>query len=353
VSAIGEGAILVRSSGGGWTAPEVTAYDNEAHLQRLITEQPGWIPGVGDDAFAVEELPTTGGSIDVCVVGRDGSITVVECKLGSNRERRRTVLGQVIDYASAIWSERPDAFLRAWQARNGQDLREVLEDASIEALERNITDARIDLCLAVDAIDDELRRLVEFLNRATRPDVRVTALQLAYARQGAVEILIPSTFGGELADAKVRDSDRGSERWTRETFADALATDDDRARAGRILELVEGVGPPRGTRPVLWFGQRPGGGVYLHPYGLDVPPAWLSVNSRGQLMICGTWKTFPAVAHHDAYAELAAALGQSHLEGARGVPVSTLDLERLWAILIDCAVAVNEAASGAARRSVR
>jgi len=345
VSGPGDGAILVRGGGGsGWSAPEVTAYDNEAHLQRLIAEQPAWIPGVGDDAFAVEELHTTGGPIDVCVVSRDGSVTVVECKLASNSERRRMVVGQVIDYASAIWAERPAVFMEAWQAKSGQDLRELLEDASIESLERNITDARIDLCLAVDAIDDDLRRLVEYLNRATRPDVRVTALQLAYARQGEVEILIPSTFGGEIADAKVRDSDRGSERWSRESFLEALATDDDRARAERIFDLVEAAADHRGVRPVLWFGQHPGGGVYLHPQGVEFPPAWLSINSRGQLMMCGTWKSFPTIAHHDSYARFAAALGQSHLEGAKGVAVSSLDLEEVWPVLIDCAVAINAAA---------
>src|SRR5690606_5147297 len=90
---------------------------------------------------------------------------------------------------------------------------------------------------------------------------------------------------------------------------------------------------------------RPGGGVYLHPYGLEYPPAWVSINSRGQLMMCGTWKTFGRVAHHEAFASFAAALGQSHLEGARGVPVSSLNLDEVWPVLLECAVAINAPAA--------
>jgi hypothetical protein len=103
--------ILVRSGDEGWTVPGVIAYENEAHLQRILAEQPGWIPGVPDDARTVQELPTAGGPIDVCLVSPDGALTVVECKLASNSERRRMVIGQVIDYAAAIWLDGPESFL--------------------------------------------------------------------------------------------------------------------------------------------------------------------------------------------------------------------------------------------------
>lgn len=121
------------------------------------------------------------------------------------------VVGQVLDYAAAISKDGTDAFLDTWHRRGGPDLRTGLDDSAIDQLRRNVSDGRIDLCLAVDRIDGDLRRLVEYLNATTRDDVRVTALQLVYASHGDVEILVPSTYGGELAEAKVRTS-RGANR---------------------------------------------------------------------------------------------------------------------------------------------
>src|SRR5690606_36670101 len=150
------GGVLVRRGGGEWSEPEVEAYENEAHLQQLIAADPHRVPGVEQGALAVTELRTSAGPIDVCIVGRDGSITVVECKLASNSERRRMVIGQVVDYAAAVWEDGPDAFLAAWHRQPGPDLREELDPEALDDLRANIVEARVDLCLAVDRIDGEV-----------------------------------------------------------------------------------------------------------------------------------------------------------------------------------------------------
>jgi len=307
--------MLVRTDGSGWGSPEVTAYDNEAHLQQILADQPGWIPGVDDSAFTAQELSTTAGPIDVCVVGGNGGLTVVECKLASNSEKRRMVVGQVIDYASAIWMEGPDVLLQKWEARTGQSLQDTLSDTSLEQLRKNIEIPRIDLCLAVDSIDADLRRLVEYLNMATRSDVRVTAVQLAYARQGEVEILVPSTYGGEIAESKVRAAGRSAEDWTVEGFVDALGTDEDRDLARRLIDLVvSGVGPSA-AEPLV-FGHRPGGVIQLRPGGVRYSPAGIWVNTKRQLTICGTWTNYPGLLHHAAFERLATFLaGVSWLSG--------------------------------------
>lgn len=74
---------------------------------------------------------------------------------------------------------------------------------------------------------------MEYLNRATQEQVPVTALQLVYARQGDLEILIPSTFGGEIAAAKTRAS-KG--QWTRQTFLDAI-------ESSKTVSLRSGTSP--------------------------------------------------------------------------------------------------------------
>jgi hypothetical protein len=244
--------ILVRQVGSSavWSSPEISTYDNEAHLQALLVADPSRVPGVTREASAVAELSTSGGPIDVSIIDSDGGITVVECKLASNSERRRMVIGQVIDYAAALWMDGDEALLLAWQARGGSDLSEVLTADAFAGLKRNIAEARINLCLAVDSIDDDLRRLVEYLNRVTVEHVRVTALQLGYARHGDLEILIPLTFGGEIAAAKTRASE-GQSRWSRETFLEALASESDRRLAEEYFERLEAVGERRGDYPLV------------------------------------------------------------------------------------------------------
>lgn len=336
----GQGGIRVRTGGTQWSAPESAAYEDESHLQRLISEEPGWVPGVGGGALAVEELPTTGGPVDVCIVGQDGALTVVECKLASSRERRRMVIGQVIDYAAAIWMEGPAAFHQAWTSRFGDELLSVLEDTAVAALDESIRDGRIDLCLAVDEIDDDLQRLVEYLNQVTMAEVRVSALQLAYVKHGDTEILIPSTFGGEIAEAKVRTSTRNGEKWTQQSFLEALGTEADRDLARKLFKRMEGLEALASEAP-LWFGQRPGGGIYLNAYGLHFQPAYLTVNQNKRLMVGGTWKSYADIAHHGAYAPLAALMGQSHLVGSKSIPVASIDFEELWSALLTCALAIN------------
>ena len=203
--------ILVRVGGtGAWTSPETMAYTDEAHLRDLLAHDPGRIPGVNAGALTVRELPTSAGFIDVTAIDEDGSITVVECKLGSNRDERRKVIGQVQDYASAIWQTGFEGFQQSWTSRGGKSLSDRLDADALRALEGNIETARIHLCVAVDRIDDDLRRLIEYLNEISRADVAVTAIQLEYARHGDAEILVPTTFGGEIAAVKARESGQNS-----------------------------------------------------------------------------------------------------------------------------------------------
>ena len=53
--------------------------------------------------------------------------TVVECKLARNQESRRTIMGQVLAYASRLAELTPDDFQRRWSARNGPSLDQLFE----------------------------------------------------------------------------------------------------------------------------------------------------------------------------------------------------------------------------------
>ena len=84
-----------------WVRAKLTSYQSEAPLRDLLAGDGSLVPGCGGGA-AVTEFRVRSGSIDVLYVDGDGVDTLVECKLRSNRQIRREVVGQLIDYASAL-----------------------------------------------------------------------------------------------------------------------------------------------------------------------------------------------------------------------------------------------------------
>ena len=337
-------AILVRKVGSGssWTQPETAAYENESHLQELLAADPSRIPGVPPSSRAVREIHTAAGPLDICVVTPDGEITVVECKLEKNPEKRRMVIGQVIDYASAIRDAGTRAFEEAWNQRGGENFEEFLEGDALENLHTRLTSGHIGLCLAVDRIDNDLKRLVEYLNLITQDAVGVTALQLSYAKHENLEILIPTTFGTEIVQAKAATTGSSSgERWTWESFVESLSSPSDRELASELKKRLDAV-IPTGKRHKLWFGRKPRGGIFFHIYGERFAPFQLWQNASQQLLIFGNWMSWPSLRNDERFAELAQILGQSHLEGSRSVVAAALDIEQFWQTAVRCDREINQ-----------
>jgi hypothetical protein len=112
--------------------------------------------------------------------------------------------------------------LGAWAARVGPDLGSVLAPEGVEELRSRIETATIGLCLAIDRIDADLRRLVEYLNRATHDGIAVTALQLAVRAAQRLRTSHPVHLRRRDRIREGRPGSRRSDRWTRESFVDAL-----------------------------------------------------------------------------------------------------------------------------------
>lgn len=223
--------LLVRQEGQQWHLPSESQHGNEAALRDLLAEQPNLIPGLTESAVAVAELVAPGtGALDVAAVSQAGEIVLVECKLSSNPEIRREVVGQILAYASAYWRMDYDAFDGLWRRRANQSLAtHVLGADHDEADATRFRDAvgaalgtgRFALVLAVDAITPELRRIVEYLNAHTLDEISVLALELRYAREGTVEMIIPKVYGAELASSLARA--KGERRqWSEQELFDRL-----------------------------------------------------------------------------------------------------------------------------------
>jgi hypothetical protein len=236
--------MLIRSNDSQpWHAPKTTTYNHEGALKDLIAGSPTLLPGVEDEAAvaATEVVVPQVGKADVVVVDRDGEITIVECKLERNPEIRRWVIGQVFSYAAGVWQLSYEDLERAFAAR-GKDLAasfdgvEAWEKTTFrEAVEDGLKRGAFRLVIAVDEITDELKRTIVYVNRHTTAELQLLALELQYAADSGVEILVDETYGEESATEP-----KGSKRVSDErTLIEGLGKIQPPEIARRMIRLYE------------------------------------------------------------------------------------------------------------------
>ena len=213
--------ILIRDGDGKWSEPSSHGYVDESSLQALLAEHPTLLPGVVGESAVCREFQSGVGPADIVIVDAESSVTLVECKLAANREVRREVIGQVLDYASRLWQMPLNDFLNQWQARGGTPIADVLGDgqeAGIAALGENLQAGRFRIILAVDLINDDLMRIVTYLNSVTNADTSVVAVEFRKMTYGDTEILMPRSFGAEIADEKAARSSTARRHWTLDEY---------------------------------------------------------------------------------------------------------------------------------------
>lgn len=191
--------------------PEISGHQNEDALQHLLATAPDLLPGAetGLPLAVAREFPVSTGRIDILGVDVDGEITLCECKLATNPGIRREVVGQLLEYASVLQGVGLEEFAARFQARNGALLWDAVADIAGEGFDResfdqrvaeNLARGRFRLVVVVDRISDALRETILFLN--DHLDRAVLALELAYLRDGDVEMLLPRVYGAESAERK-------------------------------------------------------------------------------------------------------------------------------------------------------
>jgi hypothetical protein len=205
--------LRVRQGEGPWHAPSSTQYANEAALQGLIQESPELLPW-GDPAEVImcRELEVVSvGSVDIAAVSLSGEISLIECKLRSNSEIRRHVIGQLLAYASGVQRMTYGQFEHSFSVRIDGGMEAAMTRVASEtqadwtlpafrgAVSSNLRAGRFGLLVAVDEITEELMRTVEFLNAHTVADLTVAALELRIAEDSGFQILMTGVYGQESA----------------------------------------------------------------------------------------------------------------------------------------------------------
>jgi len=178
-------------------------FTEEGKLQDYLEEYPSLIPladiveGASDLLCIGREVSAGPGAIDLLFIDKEGLLTVVETKLAKNPEARRTVIGQIIEYASYISQWTADDVYRIANEYLKSNLDEVmgnLDEDFRSNIEQNLKSGKMRLIIAVDELIEPLRATVTFLNSYSKFDILLLQLK-SFEESKTRKVLIPSLFG--------------------------------------------------------------------------------------------------------------------------------------------------------------
>lgn len=235
-----------------------SAYEAEEVLQELLRDHPDLLAGeqmtsaeprrwiLVDREFGIsdDEAVRRRWSLDHLFLDQDGIPTLVEVKRSANREIRRQVVGQMMDYAAnAIRYGDVDRIRRLFHKRHDDPdsvLQERMGTSDAEGywdqVKENLDRGKIRMVFVADQIPAELRRIVEFLNGQTAP-AEVLAVEVTQYEGEGLKTLVPRTVG-QTAEAEQRKGNQKKE-WDESNFFDAVADRTSSELARRIQGLYD------------------------------------------------------------------------------------------------------------------
>ena len=258
--------IYTRGERGGLEPLEEEPFSTEDELQALIAEHPElldgeqirpgdprrWILITREKGIAETAGASARWALDHLIVDQDAVPTLAEVKRGSNRELRRTIVGQLLEYAAhaaQTWTadELRQTFEDSANAQ-GRDpdavLAELLQvdeepdaDAFWEKVATNLTARRLRLLFIADEIPDPLEQVVKFLNEQM-PNIEVLAVEIKQFRGESSQTLVPRVIG-RTAAASTRGTTTPRRKLTRESFLEELPSDRAREAANRLLKVAD------------------------------------------------------------------------------------------------------------------
>ena len=253
----------------GQLAPfEEERFAKEEELQALIAEHPEvldgeqmrpgaplrWILIAREQGIAESSDAAARWAVDHLLVDQDAVPTLVEVKRGSNPEIRRTIVGQMLEYAAhaaRTWTADTlrHAFEESVDARGldpSEELGKLLApngegepdaDGFWERVATNLAAARLRLLFVADDIPDPLERVVEFLN-AQMARIEVLAVEIKQFKGDSRQTLVPRVIGRTAASpARAHHANHLSEEKFYELLGDATGSD----TAQRYQAFVKGL----------------------------------------------------------------------------------------------------------------
>lgn len=241
----------------------------EDTLQKLVADHPKllsgeqinpndprrWILIRREQGIADTEDGNYRWAVDHLLIDQDAMPTLVETKRSNNTEIRRTIVGQMLDYAAfarrtwKVQDIRHDFEKSENSAgRNPDDtLAELLQsDGELDAdefwqsVETNLRAARLRLLFVADDIPDELTHVVEFLNEQM-PGIEVLAVEIKQFLGATGKTLVPRVIG-RTAAVTDKASTGSRKKMSRDEFFAQLPGRQVQQAAQRLMDVAEANG---------------------------------------------------------------------------------------------------------------
>jgi len=182
---------------------EPVGFLSEKELQDSIANLPSLlnvIPQLNGQDYPLyilkRELGVASGSIDFLATDVDGSLYIIETKLAENPELRRTVIGQVLEYASNL-TDTPyehinseclrylkkhgslEQAIHDFYAQQGKD-GEPIPTASEykEIIADNLANGRFNLVIVANKVSFEIQKLFHYIDQVTKDNLNFIVLEI-------------------------------------------------------------------------------------------------------------------------------------------------------------------------------
>ena len=145
--------------------------------------------------YITREFGVSSGSIDLLGIDDKGAIYLIETKLYRSSERRKA-LAQVIEYASALWSEyshNSDNSASFILKLKEKEPNRNIEEQDERNIKQGIEDGNFRLIVAMDQIDETTKRIIDFLNEMCDFEVYGLSLEV-YRSEDGFEAVVPKLY---------------------------------------------------------------------------------------------------------------------------------------------------------------
>lgn len=226
--------ILIRSHKfNEWRMVEPAANEQENELQVLLKEAPSLIsideirPEAGQLVYAIREFNLPIGTIDLLAFTAEGEIAIIACKPSANPAVIRKVIGQLLEYGANLWEMTYDELDNAILEKERNHLTELVKNSAHfpdwdeqrfrATVASSLASGSFMLIIVVDEINDELDRIVQFMNACSSTDLEFAAHEIHRFQKENAEFL-GQRFFGTARTASNSTINNQVRHWNEQTF---------------------------------------------------------------------------------------------------------------------------------------
>ena len=166
-------------------------YENEDELQKYLYQNPSLLQNENDTKYYSvkrEVYLPSGGRLDILLIDEHGTPIAVEVKLDRNNQSKREVVAQVFDYISDISSLNYHSLDDLVDGKLEETVYKIDSEGKLPKIINGfINSGFVKVIIAIDHVNNDLKRIMMFLNERTNLDVRLVEIN----KYSDGKILIP------------------------------------------------------------------------------------------------------------------------------------------------------------------